>query len=95
MLMRSAITRCRSEDADRSGTLNGLAHVHHDWSIEAGAEGGPVASHALQAFRGYGWPAIQAALDNPGYPPDPAVPSNPLPRRSSDAQRDLFDGRLT
>jgi HEAT repeat protein len=27
----------------------------------------------MRVFRIYGWPAIEAALDNPGYPQDPAV----------------------
>jgi hypothetical protein len=72
----SAALTARDINTDRlywEYTLNGLAHLGHDWRIEAGAEGGPVASRVLQAFRGYGWPAIQAALDSPGYPPDPAV----------------------
>jgi hypothetical protein len=66
----------RDIDTDRlywDYTLNGLAHHRGSWRIEAGTAGGPVASSVLRAFRGYGWPAIQAALDNPGYPPDPAV----------------------
>jgi len=65
----------RDVTADRlywDHTLNGLAQCH-DWSIAAGAPTEPVASSVLLAFRGHGWPAIQAALDNPGYPPDPAV----------------------
>ena len=54
-------------------TLAGLAHTRGDWRIKARAAGGPVASSVLRAFRGYGWPAIQAALDDPGYPPDAAA----------------------
>jgi hypothetical protein len=54
-------------------TLNGLAHRISDWRIKAEAPVKPVADSFLRAFRGYGWPAIQAALDNPGYPPDPGM----------------------
>ena len=43
------------------------------WTVEAGSPVEPVAREVLQVFRDYGWPAIQAALDNPGYPRDPAV----------------------
>jgi hypothetical protein len=43
------------------------------WDIEAGGPIQTVASDVLRAFRSYGWPAIQAALDNPGYPKDPAA----------------------
>jgi hypothetical protein len=43
------------------------------WTLEAGGPVGPVASEALRVFHSYGWPAIQAALDNPGYPKDPAA----------------------
>ncbi len=55
-----------------SWPLTGLAQCH-GWGIEAGAPAGPVAGRVLRAFRSYGWPAIQAALDDPGHPPDPAV----------------------
>jgi hypothetical protein len=43
------------------------------WALEAGEPAGPVASEVLRIFHRYGWPAIQAALDNPGYPRDPSV----------------------
>jgi hypothetical protein len=43
------------------------------WEVRAGNSVEPVASEVLLVFRSYGWPAIQAALDSPGYPPDPAV----------------------
>jgi hypothetical protein len=43
------------------------------WQVTAGRPAGPVADRVLTAFRSYGWPAIQAALDSPGYPPDPAA----------------------
>jgi len=54
-------------------TLAGLApEVLFLWVVEAGRPVGPVASEVLRVFRSYGWPAIQAALDDPGYPSDPA-----------------------
>jgi hypothetical protein len=43
------------------------------WIISAGEPTGPVAGEVLRVFRSHGWPAIQAALDNPGYPRDPMV----------------------
>jgi hypothetical protein len=43
------------------------------WTVRAGQPVEPIAEHLLGVFRSYGWPAIQAALDSPGYPPDPAV----------------------
>lgn len=43
------------------------------WVLEAGEPVEPVARQVLRIFFSYGWPAIQAALDNPGYPRDPAV----------------------
>jgi hypothetical protein len=43
------------------------------WTLEVGRPVEPVASEVLRIFHSYGWPAIQAALDNPGYPRDPAV----------------------
>jgi hypothetical protein len=43
------------------------------WILEAGGPVEPVASEVLRIFFSYGWPAIQAALDNPGYQRDPAV----------------------
>ena len=43
------------------------------WILEAGRPVEPVASEVLRIFFSYGWPAIQAALDNPGYPRDPSV----------------------
>jgi HEAT repeats len=43
------------------------------WAVRADSPVEPVADHLLNVFRHYGWPAIQAALDSPGYPPDPAV----------------------
>jgi len=49
-----------------AGELLGL------WEVGPGGQVEPVASEVLRVFRSYGWPAIQAALDNPGYPRDPA-----------------------
>jgi HEAT repeats len=43
------------------------------WTVRADRPIEPVADHLLGAFGRYGWPAIQAALDSPGYPPDPAL----------------------
>jgi len=40
------------------------------WTLQAGGPVEPAASSVLRLFGSYGWPAIQAALDNPGYPPD-------------------------
>jgi hypothetical protein len=60
------------------------------WTLEAGRPAEPVAGEVLRVFRSYGWPAIQAALDNPGYPPDRSVrwartfPKIPLGRASDD-----------
>lgn len=55
-------------------TLSGLdlpgEWNRHCWTLEAGAPVEPAATSVLRLFRRYGWPAIQAALDNPGYPPD-------------------------
>ncbi len=45
----------------------------HQWTVRADSPAEPVAADLLDAFRRYGWPAIQAAVDSPGYPPDPAV----------------------
>ena len=43
------------------------------WVVEADGPVEPAASEVLRVFHSYGWPAIQAALDNPGYPRDPTV----------------------
>jgi Domain of unknown function (DUF4304) len=43
------------------------------WTIRADAPAEPVAENLLSVFLDNGWPAIQAALDSPGYPPDPAA----------------------
>jgi hypothetical protein len=41
--------------------------VRADSSVEA------LAAEVLKTFSDYGWPALQAALDSPGYPPDPEI----------------------
>jgi HEAT repeats/Domain of unknown function (DUF4304) len=43
------------------------------WTVRADSPAEPAAEHLLGVFRHYGWPAIQAALDSPGYPPDPGA----------------------
>jgi HEAT repeats len=43
------------------------------WTVRADEPVEPVGEHLLGVFRSYGWPAIQAALDSPGYPPDPSA----------------------
>jgi hypothetical protein len=43
------------------------------WTVRVGSPAEPVAENVLDEFRRCGWPAIQAALDDPGYPPDPNV----------------------
>jgi len=43
------------------------------WTVRADQPVEPVAEHLLGMFRSYGWPAMQAALDSPGYPPDPKI----------------------
>ena len=65
------------------------------WTLEAGGPVEPAASSVLRLFRSYGWPAIQAALDNPGYPPDRSArwartfPKRPLgPRFDDEAEAD-------
>lgn len=69
--------------------LHNLAPGLLFWMLEAGRPVEPVATQVLQVFRSYGRPAIQAALDNPGYPKDPAVrwartfPKNPPGRCST------------
>ncbi len=43
------------------------------WKVQAGGPVQSVAGEVLRVFSSYGWPAIQAALDSPGYPPDATV----------------------
>jgi hypothetical protein len=76
--------------------LHSLAPELIWWALEAGEPVEPVASDVLRVFRGYGWPAIQAALDNPGYPRDrsirwartfPRIPRGPMLDEEVAAQR--------
>jgi hypothetical protein len=41
------------------------------WTVRADSPVEPVAQQLMSVFRHYGWPAILAAVDSPGYPPDP------------------------
>jgi hypothetical protein len=58
-------------------TLTGLnlpgERNRRSWTLDADGPVEPAANSVLGLFRSYGWPAIQAALDNPGYPPDRSV----------------------
>ena len=58
-----------------TSSLLGLIPGNEDswWTVSAGVPADTVAARVLGAFRSYGWPAILAALDEPGFPPDPAV----------------------
>src|SRR5215831_5100999 len=49
------------------------AHLVYPWEVSSGGAIEPVAREVLRVFGSYGWLAIQAALDNPGYPKDPDV----------------------
>ncbi len=55
-------------------SLLGLIPGNQDawWTVRADGPVQPVAAKFLAAVRSYGWPAILAALDDPGFPPDPA-----------------------
>jgi hypothetical protein len=45
-----------------------------DWlAISETQSAGSAGDEVLAAFRGYGWPAMLAAFDNPGFPPDPGA----------------------
>jgi hypothetical protein len=41
--------------------------------VETGHPIEPVAEDMLADFRDYGWPAILAAVDSPGFQPDPTT----------------------
>jgi hypothetical protein len=43
------------------------------WTVGPDTPSAPVADEVVTAFRQYGWPAIQAAVDSPGEPPDPGI----------------------
>jgi hypothetical protein len=68
------------------------------WTVRA-CSPAESAEELLAVFRSYGWPAIQAALDSPGYPPGPGVvwprsfPPQPSPAARGAAGPDL--GPLT
>jgi len=51
--------------------LHSLVPGVNDWTVEVGSPLEPVAEAVLDAIRRYGLPAMQAAMDSPGYPPDP------------------------
>jgi hypothetical protein len=61
--LQALAPRARDRVGDDSGHLA-------RWTVEVGRPAAPVAEDLLAAFRGKGWPAIQALLDDPGYPPD-------------------------
>jgi len=60
-------------ERDLHSLAAGLGELVWPWEVSSGDPVEPVASEVLRVFRSYGWPAIQAALDNPGYPKDPTV----------------------
>ena len=65
-------TEIESEQAYWDRSLDDLArHWGHsgNWTIHAGNTIEPVAGEVVHSLRSYAWPAIQAALDNPGYLP--------------------------
>jgi hypothetical protein len=59
---------------DRNLTdLSGAWPPIGQWTIGAGDPPGPVGREVVELLRAIAWPAIQAALDDPGHPPDPAA----------------------
>ncbi len=58
-----------------TSNLLGLIPGNRDswWTVSARGHADAVAARFLTGFRSYGWPAILAALDDPGFPPDPAT----------------------
>lgn len=68
------------------------------WTVRAGRPVEPVAANLLRVFRRYGWTAIQAAIDSPGYPPDPDItwarsfPAEPTPAASAASQPNFGPG---
>ena len=57
-------------------TLQGLVRDgpdSGDWTVHAGDPIERIAADVVHSLRNHAWPAIQAALDNPGYPPDRTV----------------------
>jgi hypothetical protein len=61
--------------AYRDARLPRLIHSRRGtWStVETGLPIEPVAEDMLADFRDYGWPAILAAVDLPGFQPDPTT----------------------
>ena len=56
------------------------------WTVRAGEPVEPVAEKILGAFHATGLPAILAALDSPGYPPEPDIRwARTFPHEDSDA----------
>lgn len=53
--------------------LLGLIPANRDpwWTVSATDTAAPAAARFLRAVRDYGWPALLAAIDDPGFPPDP------------------------
>ena len=64
------------------------------WTVGAGMPAGPVAESVLEGLRAYGWPAIEAALDAPGFPADPlAAWGRTFPARANPWDRLIGDPR--
>src|SRR5262249_25670448 len=77
---------------DLHSLASGLGELLCPWRVSSSGPVEPVASEVLRVFGSYGWPAIQAALDNPGYPEDPTVR---WPRAFPKIPRGpLFDGEV-
>jgi len=69
-------TEIESEQAYWDRSLDDLARDwghSGNWIIHAGNTIEPVAGEVVHSLRSHAWPAIQAALDNPGYPPDRSI----------------------
>jgi hypothetical protein len=65
------------------------------WTVRPGSPAEPVAQAVLAGFEDYGWPAIQAALDEPGYPPEPGAGwARTFPRRRNAWDRLISPPRL-
>ncbi|MDR2984255.1 MAG: DUF4304 domain-containing protein [Nocardiopsaceae bacterium] len=79
-------------------TRNLLAEIPRNrddwWSLTANRPSAAPAVRLLNAVRKYGLPAIQAALDEPGFPPDPhAQWARRFPRLAASAERDSEFGQ--
>jgi len=51
------------------------------WAIKVDSPPKPVAEAVLSGFRRYGWPAMQAAMDSPGFPPPRQLGTHVSPSR--------------